>query len=59
MCGRIAEMVSDLDIYRAANLLIVRHGSPGLRLFDIKCAWFDHEEYSEFFPRTHGATRSR
>jgi len=24
----------------------------GLRLFDIKCAWFDQEEYCEFFPRT-------
>lgn len=24
----------------------------GLRLFDIKCAWFDEEEYCEFFPRT-------
>ena len=23
-----------------------------LRLFDIKCAWFDEEEYCEFFPRT-------
>jgi hypothetical protein len=25
---------------------------PGLKLFDIKCAWFDEEEYCEFFPRT-------
>ena len=23
----------------------------GLRLFDIKCAWFNEEEYCEFFPR--------
>ena len=25
---------------------------PGLRLFDIKCAWFNEEEYCEIFPRT-------
>jgi transcription elongation factor Elf1 len=24
----------------------------GLRLFDIKCAWFNEEQYCEFFPRT-------
>jgi len=24
----------------------------GLRLFDIKCAWFNDEQYCEFFPRT-------
>jgi hypothetical protein len=22
------------------------------KLFDIKCAWFNEEEYCEFFPRT-------
>jgi hypothetical protein len=22
-----------------------------LKLFDIKCAWFNEEEYNEFFPR--------
>jgi hypothetical protein len=25
---------------------------PGLKLFDIKCAWLKEEEYCEFFPRT-------
>ena len=25
---------------------------PGLRLFDIKCAWFNEQEYCEIFPRT-------
>jgi hypothetical protein len=25
---------------------------PGLKLFDIKCAWFNEQEYLEFFPRT-------
>jgi len=25
---------------------------PGLRLFDIKRAWFNEVEYCEFFPRT-------
>src|SRR5262249_45734979 len=29
-----------------------RGASPGLKLFDIKCAWFNEEEYCEFFPRT-------
>jgi ATP-dependent exoDNAse (exonuclease V) beta subunit len=24
---------------------------PGLKLFDIKCAWFNEEQYCEFFPR--------
>ena len=24
---------------------------PGLKLFDIKCAWFDEHVYNEFFPR--------
>jgi hypothetical protein len=24
---------------------------PGLRLFDIKCAWFNETCYNEFFPR--------
>jgi hypothetical protein len=26
--------------------------SPALKLFDIKCAWFDEHEYCEFFLRT-------
>lgn len=37
-----------------AQLTIYAHAlSPlaGLRLFDIKCAWFNEEEYCEFFPR--------
>jgi hypothetical protein len=25
---------------------------PGLKLFDIKCAWFNEHQYCEFFPRT-------
>jgi len=30
----------------------------GLRLFDIKCAWFNEEQYCEFFPRALMAHRS-
>jgi hypothetical protein len=30
---------------------------PGLKLFDIKCAWFNEDRYCEFFPRT-ALTRS-
>jgi len=25
---------------------------PFLKLFDIKCAWFNEEKYLEFLPRT-------
>jgi hypothetical protein len=25
---------------------------PGLKLIDIKCAWFNEREHCEFFPRT-------
>ncbi|MEQ1518287.1 MAG: PD-(D/E)XK nuclease family protein [Usitatibacteraceae bacterium] len=31
----------------------------GLRLFDIKCAWFNDEQYCEFFPRTVLARQSK
>jgi hypothetical protein len=31
----------------------------GLNLFDIKCAWFNENEYCEFFPRTLLAQRKR
>jgi hypothetical protein len=30
---------------------------PGLKLFDIKCAWFNEHEYCEIFPRTLFARR--
>ncbi len=40
-------MISDLDIYRAANLLIDRHGSDAMieasRLLDITLERGDHE----------------
>jgi ATP-dependent exoDNAse (exonuclease V) beta subunit len=39
---------AQLTIYALALTRLV----PGLRLFDIKCAWFDEEQYCEFFPRT-------
>ena len=37
-----------LAIYALALTRLV----PGLRLFDIKCAWFNEHEYCEVFPRT-------
>lgn len=40
--------IAQLLIYALALTRLV----PGLRLFDIKCAWFNEEEYCEFFPRT-------
>jgi hypothetical protein len=40
--------IAQLAIYALALTRLV----PGLQLFDIKCAWFNEEEYCEFFPRT-------
>ena len=42
-----------LAIYALALTIRV----PGLKLFDIKCAWFNEEEYNGFFPRTLFAKR--
>ena len=40
--------IAQLAIYALALTRLVR----GLKLFDIKCAWFNEDEYLEFFPRT-------
>lgn len=45
--ARADKPIAQLMIYALALTKLV-----GLRLFDIKCAWFDEEEYCEFFPRT-------
>jgi hypothetical protein len=39
--------IAQLTIYALALTRLV----PGLRLFDIKCAWFNEACYCEFFPR--------
>jgi transposase-like protein len=46
--ARTNKPVAQLAIYALALTRLI----PGLKLFDIKCAWFNEEEYSEFFPRT-------
>ena len=46
--ARTNKPVAQLTIYALALTRLV----PGLRLFDIKCAWFNENEYCEFFPRT-------
>ncbi len=46
--ARTSRPVAQLAIYALALTRLV----PGLSLFDIKCAWFNEEEYCEFFPRT-------
>ena len=46
--ARINRPIAQLTIYALALTRLV----PGLRLFDIKRAWFNEEEYCEFFPRT-------
>jgi hypothetical protein len=46
---------AQLAIYALALTVRV----PGLELFDIKCAWFNEEEYNEFFPRTLFAKRQK
>ena len=46
--ARTNKPIAQLAIYAMALTRLV----PGLKLFDIKCAWFNEEEYCEFFPRT-------
>jgi hypothetical protein len=45
--ARADKPIAQLMVYALALTKLA-----GLRLFDIKCAWFDEEEYCEFFPRT-------
>jgi transposase-like protein len=46
--ARTNKPIAQLTLYALALTRRV----PGLRLFDIKCAWFNENEYCEFFPRT-------
>jgi ribosomal protein L37AE/L43A len=46
--ARTNRPIAQLGIYALALTRRV----PGLKLFDIKCAWFNEEEYCEIFPRT-------
>jgi hypothetical protein len=46
--ARTNKPIGQLAIYALALTRLV----PGLKLFDIKCAWFNEKEYCEFFPRT-------
>ena len=46
--ARTNKPIAQLAIYALALTRLV----PGLKLFDIKCAWFNEREYCEFFPRT-------
>jgi hypothetical protein len=46
--ARTNKPIAQLAIYALALTRRV----PGLKLFDIKCAWFNEEEYCEIFPRT-------
>jgi hypothetical protein len=45
--ARTNKPVAQLTIYALALTRLV----PGLKLFDIKCAWFNEQEYCQFFPR--------
>jgi len=45
--ARTNRPVAQLAVYALALTRLV----PGLRLFDIKCAWFNESCYNEFFPR--------
>ena len=51
--ARTNKPIAQLAIYALALTIRV----PGLTLFDIKCAWFNEDEYNEFFPRTLFAKR--
>jgi ATP-dependent exoDNAse (exonuclease V) beta subunit len=46
--ARTNKPIAQLTIYALALTRLI----PGLKLFDVKCAWFNEEEYCEFFPRT-------
>ncbi len=46
--ARTNKPIAQLTIYALALTRLV----PGLKLFDIKCSWFNEHEYCEFFPRT-------
>jgi transposase-like protein len=46
--ARTNKPIAQLAIYALALTRLV----PGLKLFDIKCAWFNEQEYCEIFPRT-------
>jgi transposase-like protein len=52
--ARTNKPIAQLAIYALALTRLV----PGLKLFDIKCAWFNEEEYLEFYPRTLFARRN-
>jgi hypothetical protein len=45
--ARTNKPIARLTIYALALTRLT-----GLKLFDIKCAWFNENEYCEFFPRT-------
>jgi transposase-like protein len=45
--ARTNRPIAQLTVYALALSKLA-----GLRLFDIKCAWFNEQEYCEFFPRT-------
>lgn len=45
--ARTNKPIAQLAIYALALTRLV----PRLKLFDIKCAWFNEDEYCEFFPR--------
>ena len=45
--ARTNKPIAQLAIYALALTRRV----AGLKLFDIKCAWFNEDEYCEFFPR--------
>jgi len=45
--ARTNKPIAQLTLYALA---LTRQA--GLRLFDIKCAWFNEEQYCEFFPRS-------
>jgi len=46
--ARTNKPIAQLAIYALALTRLI----PRLKLFDIKCAWFNEEEYLEFFPRS-------
>jgi hypothetical protein len=49
---RIADARTNKPIAQLTIYALALSHLTGIKLFDIKCAWFNENEYCEFFPRT-------
>ena len=60
LCPRLQTRHSDQQAHCTATIYALALSRlTGIKLFDIKCAWFNEHEYCEFFPRALLAQRPR